>query len=576
MNRCRRTDAIADIVADPALGADALTEEQRRHVSVCADCFQVVADLERLDAALTAGLRSRPREELPISILAAPALPRSSREGPSPMAFLAAAAVVVLAIGLTLAGARWLDLRQIGIGPTDPSTSPQPTPAPSATAAPSLAPAPSSTPAPSATPASEPVSLEVGAIAAVVDEPLVVRVAPGTDPDTTMTDERLWIGQRVRILDGPARSDGYTWWEVQVGEIRGWVADAERDGSKPWLSPIANGQIAYADAFPETRILVASPEGGAGSVLVDLGETAEMRLVISCAGGALPTAWSHDGARLLFAFAIGGCDQTVGIVGADGSGLRLFDAGHTPAWRPDGGMVAYGQNMPFQPCGRGCGGSEDDGPWEILGASPDGEPTPLTQNDPWTSASQPTWSPDRRTLAFSRFEVPAAGDLTGGMSDIYVSAGDGSASTLLVLDGQDPIWSPDGRWVYFNRHDPDSGEVALHRVRPDGSHEEIVAEGVGTLRFSPDGTRIAFVREGGLFIMAPDGSEVAGLIPGRTVDGFDWSPDGRHLVAAIDYAGNHGLYRVTLDGEAPAIWGLGIDGYLPVWQPVLLDPRLAD
>ena len=52
MTRCRRTEAIADVVADPALGPEALTDEQRDHVAICADCHALVTGLERLDASL--------------------------------------------------------------------------------------------------------------------------------------------------------------------------------------------------------------------------------------------------------------------------------------------------------------------------------------------------------------------------------------------------------------------------------------------------------------------------------------------------------------------------------------------
>lgn len=574
MNRCRRTDAIADIVADPALGADALTEEQRRHVSVCADCFATVADLERLDAALTAGLRSRPREELPVSILATPALPRSRREGPSPMAFLAAAAVVVLAVGLTFAGARLVDLRQIGVGPTDPSVSAEPTPAASQPA-PSLAPAPSSTSAPSATPVPAPVSLEVGAIAAVVDEPLVVRVAPGTDPDTTMTDERLWVGQRVRILDGPAHSDGYTWWEVQVGEIRGWVADAERDGSKPWLSPIANGRI-YFWRYPGEGDVVLAPTlfsiGVDGSDERELGlpaQTGGLRLVISCGTSSAPIEWTHDGSWGAFEHSEGGCDRQVWTMRPDGSDMRVVADGWAPAWRPDGTTLAFAPNgLYLQVPELGAG--------EIMTVGlDDAAPRQLTDTGERMTAGFPSWAPDRQRIAFSA-GVPSGNDFAVWDYRIYVSNADGTGARV-IADGMRPLWSPDGRWIVFEVHDPDRESTELWRVPSDGGDATLLGEG-RMAEFSPDGSRLAVVRDGGVWTMASDGGEPSLAIPATNVDGLAWSQDGTSLVVSSNYASETavGVSVVRLDGQAPAITELVAAGHAPSWQPVLLDPRLGE
>lgn len=581
MNRCRRTEAIAEVVADPALGVEALTDEQHDHVAICADCHALVTGLERLDAGLTVGLRSLRREEMPAAVLATPAIPRRDSEWPAPMGFLAAAAVVVLAVGAVVAGGAWLDGTNVGLGP-------DPAPSVTASSGASFVPVATSTtvasaspgeptPTAAATPEAGPAIIEVGAIVAVVDEPLVVRTTPGTEDASTITDDRLWLGQRVRILDGPVETNGYTWWDVAVGEIRGWVADAERDDSAPWLAPLGNGRIAYADPMGTgaTRIWTMAADGSEPSVLADLDGEAGIRLVLSCGGGATPAGWTHDGSWLAFDYAIGGCDRTVGMVRADGSGLRVVGPGHWPAWRPDGQALTYGENVPYQPCGRDCGGDDDDGPWELLEVEiGGGEPAPFTTSEAWTSASMPAWAPDRLTVAFSRWITPETNTFAGGFSEIHLADGNGEDPRSLV-EGQMPTWSPDGRWVVFTRVDPDTGASVLHRIRPDGSGLEAIGEGDAP-QFAPDGSRLALIREGGVFTMAPDGRDVSLAIPGSMVDGIDWSPDGRHLVAAIDYAGSYGLYRVALGGAAPSITGLGQEGSWPAWQPLLLDPRLAD
>lgn len=581
MSRCRRTDAIAEIVADPALGIDALTDEHWQHIGICADCNVAVRNLERLDHALTASLRSQPREELPPSVLATPALPRRE-PGPAVGPMLALAAVVVLAVGVAIVGVDWFPFRGIGVTPSTSPDASAPLPTASATvpaATPTPAPSASNEPTPTSapTPDAEPIGLRVGQVAAVVDEPLVVRTAPGTDPDSTITPDRLWIGQRVRILDGPADVDGYTWWEVQVGEIRGWVADAELDDSAPWLAPLGNGLIAFADPIGSAtmRIWTASADGAETTVIADLDAAAGMKLVLSCGQGAEPAGWSQDGTWLAFDYTANGCERAVGMVRGDGTGLRIIGPGHWPAWRPDGAALTYGENVPYQACGRDCP-NVDEGPWGLVQVEIDGEPSSLTQGDRWTSATMPAWAPDRRTIAFHHWTADATSPELGGSSMIYLADADGDNARPLT-DGQMPTWSPDGRWIVFTRSSAEGGNATLHRIRPDGTGLEAIGEVWSPfIAFAPDGSRIAVARETGLFTMAPDGSDAELAIPGTYVAGFDWSPDGRHIVAAIDYAGTPGLYRVSLAGEAPAILGMGLDGSSPAWQPLLLNAGVAD
>lgn len=580
MTRCRRTDRIAEIVADPALGLDALTEDQWAHVGICGDCHATVRGLERLDAALAAALRSRPYEDLPPAVLATPALPRRTH-GPRIGPLLAAAAVVVLAIGAAALGGQWLSTRGFGIGadaspsstPAAPATSPSadPTTAPSSTspATPSATAIP--TPGPSLDP--EPVELAVGQVAAVVDEPLVVRTAPGTDPDSTITPDRLWIGQRVRILDGPADVDGYTWWEVQVGEIRGWVADAEADDSAPWLAPITGGRIWFW-RHPGEGDVATTPElysirsDGSDEVRIGSPTAAGIRLVISCGFGTGPAEWSPDGSAAVFEHSDGGCDRSVFSIRADGSELRKLGDGWAPAWRPDGGAVAFGPNSQYLTVPE-----PDDG--RLLVADPAGTAAPIGQTEAGVHAGSPSWSPNRTRIAFQR-ALAGHDDVGEWTYEIWVMDADGGSAEVLV-EGLWPTWSPDGRWIVYEVQIDDIGTTELMRVRPDGGEPESLGLGRAAT-FSPDGSRLALLRDGGVWTMAPDGREASLAIPAAFVDGFGWSPDGSSLVVASDHPGGGatGISIVRLHGDVPAITGLVTGGHSPSWQPVLLDPRLAD
>jgi WD40-like Beta Propeller Repeat len=562
MTRCRRTDAILDLVSDPVDGVDALGPEQREHVAVCPDCHAAVEAVVELDRALAADLRGLRREELPTSILDTPAVPRVAASPTGPPMLLAAAAVLALAV-IGVAGYGWLNGRGLGSGEATP------TPAASAPAVPpSAAPSAATTPVPSAEPSPAPVaSLTVGAIAAVVDDDLVVRTAPGTSDPRTILPDRLWIGQRVRVLDGPAVADEYTWWEIQVGDTIGWVADGEQDGSKPWLSPIGNGRIAYSRPFTGDETSPASvysvnPDGSDERLLADPTSADAVRLVLSCGASPGPARWSHDGAWVAFDAPIPGCDGTTYVVRADGSGLRVVGPGRAPAWRPDGALLAFSEIADT------FGDPNAAGPILAFDPRAGDDPAPLVEVEAGMTAYEPAWSPDRQTIAFNAW---AAGAETDAEADVYLADGDGT-NVRRLTDGASPTWSPDGRWIVFSVYDAATGANELRRIRPDGTGEEVI--GPGDLpAFSPDGLLLAFVRDGQLWISASDGSDARSLdVPGGL--GHAWSPDGTSLVLAGAMFQDDAveLHVATVDGTS--VSPLGIEGQTPTWQPRLLDPRL--
>ncbi|MDE3088103.1 MAG: PD40 domain-containing protein [Chloroflexota bacterium] len=79
--------------------------------------------------------------------------------------------------------------------------------------------------------------------------------------------------------------------------------------------------------------------------------------------------------------------------------------------------------------------------------------------------------------------------------DIYTVNGDGSNLTR-VESGLDPSWSPDGKWIAFSRW---SAPAGLYIANADGSNEQAIFDAQQLLspQWSPDGTRIIFTQQKG-------------------------------------------------------------------------------
>lgn len=107
-----------------------------------------------------------------------------------------------------------------------------------------------------------------------------------------------------------------------------------------------------------------------------------------------------------------------------------------------------------------------------------------------------------------------------------------------------PLWSPDGSRLLFIR------DNQLMIVASDGSAARAVASPVTPLRpaWSPDGSHVAFIRGGAVFVVAVDGGE-----PRQVGDGgacaVGWSPDGSHIAFAAVAIMKNVLETVRADGS---------------------------
>ncbi len=198
-------------------------------------------------------------------------------------------------------------------------------------------------------------------------------------------------------------------------------------------------------------------------------------------GGA---AFSPDGALLAFHESddVGG----IFVAGATGESVRrLTDIGFDPAWSPDGKQIAFTTEEIIDPASR-----LGDSALYIIDAA-GGAPRKVVEGD----AAQASWSPSGKHLVYWSNRA--------GQRDIYTGAAAGGAPVPLTQDTAidwSPVWSPDGRFIYFASDR--GGAMNLWRIPVDPSSggaqgpPEAVTTGVQATaalpRFSKDGSRLVF------------------------------------------------------------------------------------
>jgi Tol biopolymer transport system component len=184
-----------------------------------------------------------------------------------------------------------------------------------------------------------------------------------------------------------------------------------------------------------------------------------------------------------------------------------------------------------------------------------GNVTNLTDDGATSFDEDPAWSPDGNRLAFvARYTgkseeniftmEPAA---TGNQANVAVQV---THFTNGLVPTGEIAWSPDGSKIAFVRGAVSAGNNPLYVANSDGSSAIAtkITEAGQHPTWSRDSAKIAFSHNNQVFLVNPDNSSPAAPLPGAAGEEPAWSPDGSRIAYGREF---HSIEIIGSGGGTP-------------------------
>lgn len=406
-----------------------------------------------------------------------------------------------------------------------------------------------------------------------------------------------------------------------------WLPRAvpEAEGVRRAPLPAAFAQISdqpgvelFPSLSPNGKLLVyASNRSGNWDIYLQrIGGQTAINLTPDSPAEDTHPAFSPDGERIIFRSSRG--NGGIFIMGATGENVRrVADFGFNPEWSPDGRDIVCAMDEVADPSNRSII------PSQLWALNVDtGAKRLIFDGD----SVQPQWSPNGHRIAYWGLQK-------GGQRDIWTVSSDGSAPVAITDDeffDWNPVWSPDGTYLYFISDrggsmnlwrapiEEHSGKIMgpaepvtipaayaqhiefslngrqlayvrmanrlnIKRVAFDSAVERLAGEPTWITQgdkqtaspdLSPDGEMLAFrsqkEKQEDIFVAKSDGTALRQLTDDIYRDrGPRWSPDGNRIAFYSDRSGKYEIWIVNSDGTG--LRQLTSTSYslvfYPVWSP---------
>jgi LCP family protein required for cell wall assembly len=271
-------------------------------------------------------------------------------------------------------------------------------------------------------------------------------------------------------------------------------------------------------SVPPKKIAFSADANGDGlrDLLTMLPGGTGVQVLVQAGQEVLFSDWSPDGGQILFE-----SNARLYITGANGAGTHLIPgqpagANTQAAWSPDGEWIVF----------RNAGGSPD-----LYLIRPDGSDLRQLTDDA-ADDREPDWSPDGQAIAFitDRDGNPEIYllDVTGQVEPTPTPVPSLPITRLTSTGGEEswPRFSPDGSLLVYARLD---GSWDIYSGNPVDLSSPSLLRGEGNNdqmpSWSPDGSTILFVRDGEIYRMDADGSDLSMIANSLSQEyGPAWQP----------------------------------------------------